>query len=109
MPEQSDASNAFDHYADQFVVTITPFGANLSFGVREAHPSGSRAPQATTLGTIRMSVEHLKLMTYILRRQVLNVEKEAGVKADVSPQVLNQMGIHLEDWEGFWRSDDFKL
>ncbi len=93
----------FDQYADQFTITLTPFGANLSFGVREPHPSMGRAPQSQNLGTIRMSVEHLKTMVMIIRRQVIQVEGATGVKAEVPRDILNQMQIAFEDWEAFWK------
>ena len=96
---------AFDKYADQFTITITPFGANLSFGAREPHPATARTPQNQHLGTIRMSVEHLKVMTMVIRKQILQVERESGVKAEVSIMMLNQLQIPPEDWETFWRSD----
>ncbi|MBI2171763.1 MAG: hypothetical protein HYU30_07060 [Chloroflexi bacterium] len=101
---QQDESAAWDLYADQFMVTITPFGANLSFAVREAHPGGvGRAPQARHLGTIRVSQEHLKVMVAILLRQIKQYERQAGVSAPVSLEVLNQLGISPEDWEQLWK------
>lgn len=103
MPNDED-SELFDVYADQFTITITPFGANLSFGVREPHPSAGRQPQSRNLGTIRMSVEHLKTMVMIVRRQILLVEREAGVNAEVPRNILNQLGVAPDDWDTFWRS-----
>ena len=102
MADQPTESDSFDVYADQFTVTITPFGANLSFGVREPHPSAGRAPQARQLGTIRTSVEHLKTMVTVLRRQIMNVEEQTGVRADVPRDILNQLQISPEDWDTFW-------
>lgn len=104
MADQPAEPDAFDVYADQFTLTITPFGANLSFGVREPHPSPGRAPQARNLGTIRMSVEHLKTIVTIIRRQIISVEKQTAVKAEVPRDILNQLGISPEDWDSFWRS-----
>lgn len=104
MTTSSEEHETFDEYADQFTITITPFGANLSFGAREPHPATARTPQTEHLGTIRMSVEHLKVMTMVIRKQILQVERESGVKAEVSNMVLNQLQIPAEDWETFWRS-----
>jgi len=102
MADESKQREPFDVYADQFTVTLTPFGANLSFAVREPHPSGARAPQAEHLGTMRMSIEHLKTMVMIVRRQVLQVENETGVKAEVPRAILSQLNIPAEDWDSFW-------
>jgi len=93
----------FDEYADEFTITITPFGANLSFAVREPHPSAGRAPQSRHLGTIRQSVEHLKTMVMIIRRQILKVESETGVRAEVPRNLLNQLQIAPEDWDALWK------
>ena len=97
-------SEPFDVYADQFTITITPFGANLSFAVVEAHPSAGRAPQSERQGTVRMSVEHLKTMVMVIRRQILQVEQGAGFSAEVPRNILNQLQIPFEDWESFWRT-----
>lgn len=99
----NENNDSFDVYTDQFTVTITPFGANLSFGVREPHPAPGRAPQTENLGTIRMSIEHLKTMVMILRRQILVVEGQTGIKAEVPRDILNQLQISPEDWDAFWR------
>ncbi|MBI4285149.1 MAG: hypothetical protein HY670_04510 [Chloroflexi bacterium] len=103
MTEDVRRRETFDEYADAFTVTITPFGANLSFSVREAHPSSNKPPQIQHLGTLRMSVEHLKTMVVILRRQILQVENDTGVKADVPLAILNQLQISAEDWGSFWK------
>lgn len=94
----------FDEFADQFTVTITPFGANLSFSVREAHPSPGKPQQARDLGTIRMSVQHLKTMVMVLRRQIRQVETQTAVKAEVPQEILNQLQISKDDWDDFWKS-----
>jgi hypothetical protein len=99
----SEDTTKFDIYSDQFTITITPFGANLSFAVLEPHPSPGRTPQTEILGTVRMSVEHLKTMVVIVRRQILKVEEETGVKAEVPRNILNQLGISPGDWDTFWK------
>lgn len=103
MADGNKGYETFDEYVDQFTITLTPFGANLSFAVSEAHPSVGRAPQSRHLGTIRMSVEHLKTMVMMIRRQILTVEEQTRVKADVPRDILNQMQIAPEDWDNFWK------
>ncbi len=101
----ADDNFEFDLYADAFTITITPFGANLSFGVREPHPSSGKVPQIKNLGTMRMSVEHLKTMVMIVRNQVRRIEDEMGVRAEMPRSILAQMNIPPEDWDAFWRRD----
>lgn len=93
----------FDVYADAFIITLTPFGANLSFEIREAHPSPNAPPPLRRLGTVRMSVEHLKLMAMMLRNQVRAMESQSGVRFEVDTRVLAQLGIGKEDWDSFWK------
>ncbi len=93
----------FDIYTDQFLVTITPFGANLSFSAVEPHPSPNALPKSVHLGTVRMSVEHMKAMIVIMRNQIRSVEAQVGSHADLPTQVLSQMHISREDWDAFWK------
>lgn len=103
MADDTKQREPFEDYADAFTITITPFGANLSFAVREAHPSSGKPPQIQHLGTIRMSVEHLKTMVMVIRRQILDVEDQTRVKAEVPRDILQQLRIAIEDWEAFWK------
>jgi hypothetical protein len=98
-----DKREPFDLYCDAFTITITPFGANLSFARRDAHPSPNQAPQMKQLGTMRMSVEHLKTLIWISRQQVRQVEGQMGVKAEVSRNILNQFGVPPDEWDEFWK------
>lgn len=97
MPEPIDV------YADRFTVTVTPFGANLSFSLVEPHPAPHKVLEASRVATIRMSIEHLKTMVVIIRNQIKQVEAQAGVKYEVPTNILTQLGIPLEDWDGFWK------
>ena len=39
----------------------------------------------------------------IIRRQILKIEDETGVKAEVPRDILKQLGIPVEDWDSFWK------
>ncbi|MBM3932947.1 MAG: hypothetical protein FJ319_01370 [SAR202 cluster bacterium] len=95
--------DTFDVYTDQFTITLTPFGANLSFGVRDAHPTQGQPARTEQHGTVRMSVEHRKVTVMIIRRQVMKVEMQTGIKAEVPRDVLNQFHISPKDWDQFWK------
>ncbi len=92
----------FDLYTDVFTVTVTPWGANLSFQLREAHPSPASIQQPSQLGTVRMSNEHLKTMIFILRQQMRLHEEAYRTSYDVPTEILSQLGIAREDWDSFW-------
>ena len=92
----------FDIYSDAFMFTITPWGANMSFQLREAHPAPTSPSQSKQLGTVRMSNEHLKTMIFMLRQRLLEHERGSSTQIEVPTDVLSQLGIAREDWDSFW-------
>lgn len=86
-----------DVYADQFIITTTLWGAALSFLKAPPHPAPGQAPQAIPQAVVRMSLEHAKVMTMIMRKQVKKWERE-NVEIALPMDALNQMGLSLEDW-----------
>jgi len=93
-----------DVYADQMMITVTSWGANLSFLVNTPHPDPAKPVPAERVATIRMSNEHLKVMAIVIVRQIKKIEAESGVKCEVDRRLLNSMGIPPGDWELFWKS-----
>ena len=94
---------AEDVYADQVGINIGPFGCALNFALSAPMPpAGGGAIPGNAVATVRMSLEHLKLMTFLLRRQLLQFEQQSGVRVQVSQDVLNQLRIGREDWDGQW-------
>jgi hypothetical protein len=93
-----------DLYSDSFQLNTGPYGATLNFMLSpSAPPAPGKTPQPETLATIRMSLEHLKLMTFILRRQILHHEQQSGVNIQVPTQLLNSMRISPDDWDSLWK------
>lgn len=93
-----------DVYSDQFQVNTSAFGAVLNFmASKPTPPPPGSPPETIRLATVRMSIEHLKAMTYVLKRQIAKQESDAGISYEVPRQVLNAMGISPEDWDSFWR------
>ena len=87
-----------DVYADQVAVQLGPFGCALNFSISSplAGPAGT---PGQLVATVRMSLEHLKLMTFLLRRQLMQFEQTSGVQVQIPADVLNQLRIGREDWE----------
>ena len=98
-----------DVYTDQFMITTTAFGANLSFAVNTPHPEQSKVVAAEKLATIRMSNEHLKVMALLIVRQIKRMESDTGVRIAVDNRVLNGIGVSPGDWEDFWKPSEFKM
>lgn len=95
-----------DVYSDQFQVNTSAFGAVLNFmASKPTPPAPGSPPETIRLATVRMSIEHLKAMTYVLKRQIAKHESDTGILYDLPKQVLNAMGISPEDWDSFWKGD----
>ena len=92
-----------DVYVDQFVVTPGPYGAALSFSRNAAHPAGLTPAAPEPVITLRLSVEHLKVLSFLIRRQVKRLEEVHGVVYPVPRNTLAASDIPAEDWEFFWK------
>lgn len=91
-----------DLYSDQFQVNIGPYGCTLNFSVSSPMPPAPGSiPGSERLASVRMSLEHLKVMAFILHRQVKQYEQQTGVRIQVPVEVLNSLRIGPEDWESF--------
>jgi hypothetical protein len=92
----------FDLYTDAFTISVTPWGSNLTFGIRPPHPEPGVDQPSETIGVVRMSNEHLKVMVYLLQRQMISFEETFAGRFHVPEMVLAALGISLQDWENFW-------
>ena len=101
MPDE--LAKPFDVYVDQFTCLLGPYGAALNFNRTAPTPAAPGTPPRTdAVGTVRMSMEHLKGMVFIIKRLVDEVEGNEGVAYPLSMATMNQMQIAPEDWETFW-------
>ena len=92
-----------DVYSDQFQVNLGPYGCTINFQLSGATPPVPGAPpQLERVATVRMSLEHLKAMTFILHRQLAAYEAQAHVSIGLPADILRAMQIRQEDWEAFW-------
>ena len=91
-------------YADQFQVTIGVWGATLNFQLSSHQPPAPGAqPQSERVATVRTSLEHLKTMTMMIKREISDFESREGIQIQVPTRVLAGLGIAKEDWDAFWR------
>lgn len=88
----------FDVYSDQFSITVTPYGATFLIQRTPAVPQPGQTANES-LGVMRMSLEHAKVFSMILRRQLKLYEQEAGFPIRVMPRVMNDLGLSDEDWD----------
>lgn len=98
MPDPTDV------YSDQFQLTVSPYGSVINFSLSHpTPPAPGSMPQSEKQVSVRMSLEHLKVMAFILARQLRRYERDTGVNVQVPTEVLNALQIGPEDWAGFWR------
>jgi hypothetical protein len=97
MPDSEERLPEF--YIDQFRVTTGAFGVAMTFGLTEPHPTQGGVPRsAEEKVRIRMSLEHAKIMTMLLRRQLKGFEEQFGINIQVPPGVYTGLGVAEEDW-----------
>ncbi len=97
-------SEPFDEYVDGFTLGAGPYGASLNFQRTNPRPvAPGSAPKIEEIGSLRLSLEHLKMMAYVMKRQVDDIEKQMGIEIPISFQLLNALKIPLEDWQNFWQ------
>ena len=93
-------------FTDQFQLNTSPYGATLNFLLTDPiPPSPGTAPKVERQATVRMSLEHLKVMSFILLRSVRQYEAQTNTTIQIPMQMLNQMGISPEDWDACWRRE----
>ncbi len=94
----ADEGQPLDVYSDQFTVTVGPYGISLTFSLTQPHPAPGQPPQRRDLVTVRMSLEHAKVMAMIVRRQLKNYERENSVEIPIPYSLYQQLNLAPEDW-----------
>jgi hypothetical protein len=84
-------------YSDGIQIGLSPFTVTLGFTVAPPAQPGAQAP--VPVATIRMSLEHAKVMAIILKRQLKQFEEQLGAEIALPHQVYQQLGVSAkEDW-----------
>lgn len=86
-----------EFYIDQFQMNISPYGTAITFGLAAPHPTTGQPPVQDTV-RLRMSLEHMKIMTIIFRRNLKAYEEQMQAQINIPRVVLNQLGLSQEDW-----------
>ena len=86
-----------DIYITGVQFSVSPFDMAMLFQLRPAAPSSTTPPEA--VGTVRMSLEHAKVMAILLKKVLKNHEEAQGSPIVLHPQIYASMGISpTEDW-----------
>jgi len=94
-----------DIFSDQFQFNLGPYGCVLNFMITDPlPPAEGKSPQNRRLATIRMTVEHLKVMTFLIHQQISLAETRTGVRIEIPDKLLDSLNISREDWDSFWKA-----
>jgi hypothetical protein len=94
----------FDEFIDQFTIGAGPYGVAMNFKKSSPKPvAPGSVPPTEEIGTIRMSLEHLKIMAFVLKRQVNDIESQLGIEIPLPMMVMHALQIAPEDWTEFWK------
>src|SRR5262245_44472000 len=92
----------FDAFADQLVLTVGPFGCTITYSLSAPPLPGQTQPlQPLPVATIRVSLEHLKAMAFVVHKGVKDYEKE-HVPIGLSDKTLELLHVSRADWDAFW-------
>jgi len=86
-----------EYFSDVFWIHINPWSCALTFGLRQASATERDKPMLR----VRMPLQQAKLLAVMLLQQMRRYEQETEVDIDLPRNLLESMGIPLEDWERF--------
>jgi len=96
LPEPNEVP---DIYCDQFSMAMSAYGIALTFSRTPSSPNlmqpGASDPQAI----VRMSLEHMKVMAMVLRKNLKQYELETlGDPIRVPRAILGQLNLSEDEW-----------
>ncbi len=92
-----DSGPVPDIYCDGVQITLGPYDAALHLTRRPDTAGSTESP--TSVGCIRMSWEHAKVMVIMLRKVMQDHESVLGAAIPIHPQIRATLGISKEeDW-----------
>ena len=94
MPDEE----VLDVYSDQFRINTTPYGANLTFAKTQPDAPAGQAPRSKDQVIVRMSLEHLKVMVMVLKKNLRATSSAPASPVELPFDMLNSMGLSKEDW-----------
>ncbi len=99
---QPELLNIHDTYADQFGLFVTPYGASLLFSVLTPESLDNTPGQPVKMlkvprSFVRMSLQHAKVMTIIMERQLKKFEHDHGEIA-LPAKLKEAHNINPTDW-----------
>jgi uncharacterized protein DUF3467 len=96
--ENTNMDEAPEVYSDGVQIAVSPFTVALMFSVNPPVQPGTQAPRKAA--TVRMSIEHAKVLAIILKKQIKQYEEQQlGQPIALPLQIYQQLGLSRnEDW-----------
>lgn len=92
-----EAPSVPDIYCDGVQVGLSPYTAILSLTMQPAGQTGQMP--MIPVANVRMSLEHAKVLTIMLRKQLKAFEAQNGVEIELPARLYAQLGMSKqEDW-----------
>lgn len=93
-------ADPFNVYSDYFFVNSNQWVTTFLFGATDVtNPEG----EAARLGTVTVSSADAKIMIYLAWQQILEAERNSGVRVEVPAEVLERTGWSQAHWDAFWQ------
>jgi len=86
-----------EYFSDVFWLTINPWSAAVTYGLRMAREDESDTPKIR----VRMPLQQAKVLAVLLLRAVRQYEVKANLTIELPKEMLKDLGIPPEDWERF--------
>lgn len=90
-----------DIYFDRMQLTVTIFGVNMTLALSSPHPDkldDESVADMKDVATIRTSLNHAKIMTMLLRKQLKQYEEKSGSKIFIPVDVYEGLKLNEADW-----------
>lgn len=89
-------------YSDHFALAVGPYGAALTFSLTHPEMGGPEGPRVYPATTIRMSLEHLKVIAWIAHKQITAYQEQFGIKIPLPSKALESVHATPDEWRAFW-------
>jgi hypothetical protein len=86
-----------EYYADQFGLAVGPYGCAMSFGLSDPHGAPGQP-----IVSVRTSLEHLKVIAFLIHKQILIYQSELNVDVPLPDKALESIKTTREEWLRFW-------
>lgn len=83
-----------DYYGDIYHLRSNPWGVAITFGLSQAKDG----LEERDICTVRLSHETAKTLSMMIRKQLKQYERDTDTTIAVPADVMNKLGLALEDW-----------